>query len=185
MFDPEAFKRDFESATPDYGDDGEPLPRGWYPFRLWPVKQDETKNGIPRVLVSCTASAGPKAGRNFLQDFYLCASKYNRRKDEDTGEWVEEERTEEEFKQKSKACQFRLKGFLDAAGIDVNETAQGEGEAEFLPNYYNVADWKGAEVMGNVDINKGRNRVKGWRPIDDEKYGLDAFLARIEAQDNV
>lgn len=183
FFDPEEYKKDYESATPDFGDDGTPLPRGWYPLRLFPVKQDVTKSGIPTVLVSATVTDGPKAGRQFLLTQYLCASKFNRKKEED-GSWSETERTEEEFKQKSKSAMYRLKGFMDACGIEMNFAAEGEGEAEFLPNYYNVQDWKNARVMGNVSVYKDKNQVKGWRPIDDEKFGRDAFLARIEAQEN-
>jgi len=179
-FDPEAFKREFEAGTPDYGDDGEPLPRGWYPLRLFPVKTDVTKNGVPRVLLSATVMEGPKGGRQFLVEQYLTASRFKRIKGETEGEWEQVERTEDEFKEKASAATFRIKGFMDAAGIETNDTAQGEDESDFLVNYFSVEDWKNVKVMANVDIQRDRNKIKGYRPIDDEKYGLDAFRARLE-----
>lgn len=181
-FDPEAYKQGFDAAEPDYGDDGSPVPRGWYPLRLFPVKIDETRGGIPRVLVSATVVGGPKTGRQFLQEFYLKAASVNRKKDPDTNEFVEELRSEEEIEQKNNSIRYRMKGFMDAAGIQVNEMASSRDENEFLLEYFNVNDWKNVRVMGNVDIQNDRNRVKGWASLDHEKYGLEAFNERLEKQ---
>jgi len=152
----------------------DPIPTDWYPLYVAAIlNKGTTKNGIPEVRIRVKPSEGPQSKKNAMLNVYLGASKFNTSQD-DSGEWVQTARTKEEYTQKRNTTNAIMLGFLNAMGVKRGK-ATGKG-VDLIFNYWNVAEWKGATLMGRLQVDaNGRHRLTTTAPMDDPKKGVGVW----------
>jgi hypothetical protein len=160
----------YDDVTPTQGLVSEPLAKGWYWLKAKVVNKDLTKSGLPRVRFMFHAldleTGEPMKGKVAFVDWYLGASKTTGR-DPD-----KKERTPAEYQKALNQVQGQCKGLFEKAMKVPKGAPTGEG-ADQVFNFFNVDAADGRDFVAEVMVDgEGRNSLRSYHPVDDEKHGL-------------
>ena len=168
-----------EAATMEDG----ALPTGWYPLEIAQVMAKAvSKNSVPYVRVRAQVFEGEHKGRSAFLMVNLGASGV--RRDKAGNEF---ERTPQEVQEATQNVQAQAKRFMRSIGVNTGRPS-GEG-ADKVFNFYNVDSWEGTQLMGRLRYQEGRpnpaggtygpsNNLSTYAPLDDKKYGIEAYRAK-------
>ena len=166
----------YDDVTPTQGLVSEPLAKGWYWLKAEVMNKDVTKSGLPRVRFMFRAldldTGEPMKGKIAFVDWYLAASKTVGRDEE------KRDRTPEEYRKSLNSVQAQCKGLFEKAMKVPKGAPTGEG-ADQVFNFFNVDACDGRDFVAEVLVDKdGRNGLRSYHPVDDEKHGLAWLRAK-------
>jgi hypothetical protein len=166
----------YDEVTPTQGLVSEPLAKGWYWLKAKVMNKDLTKSGLPRVRFMFHAldldTGEPLKGKVAFIDWYLGASKTTGR-DPD-----KKDRTPEEYAKALSSVQGQCKGLFEKAMKVPKGAPTGEG-ADQVFNFFNVDAANDRDLVAEVTVDaEGRNGLRSYHPVDDEKRGLAWLRAK-------
>lgn len=163
-----------ESAVPSRGSVSEPLPGGWYPFRVAAEEVVALPSGVPLSRLQLAVKEGePQGNRRAFVDFFLGSGK---------SRWEgknEFQMTSAEFAAERTKVHEKVSGFLKALGVPLG--VPRSTTLDRIREQYNTHMWAEREFMGRIIVKKNeeygdKNKLMEWAPMDDPKRGYAAWI---------